>query len=189
VAHIRAGRMKAYAITSTARSRFDGLTEVPTVVEQGYPGLLMRIWQGCWRRAARRRRAQQRLARAVQAALRDEKLLGRFRDLATEAVPQEQASPAYFTRHIGRGRRPLAADHPGGRAVRRLIARHTVSAVSGMSSVVTPSGASASSTACTTTCGAAMQPAWPMPFTPSGLRAVGSSFEHNLKRWQVRGAG
>jgi tripartite-type tricarboxylate transporter receptor subunit TctC len=100
VAHIRAGRMKPYAITSTTRSRFEGLTEVPTVVEQGFPGLLMRIWQGLLAPKGTPEAVQQRLARAVQAALRDEKLLGRFRDLATEAVPQDQATPAYFTRQL-----------------------------------------------------------------------------------------
>ncbi len=101
VGHVRAGRMKAYAITSPTRSRFEGLTEVPTVLEQGAPGLLMRIWQGILAPKGTPDAVQQRLARAAQAALRDEKLLGRFRDLATEAVPQEQASPAYFTRLLG----------------------------------------------------------------------------------------
>ena len=100
VAHLRAGRMKAYAITSPTRSPFEGLGEVPTVVEQGAPGLLMRIWQGMLAPKGTPEAVQQRLSRAIQVALRDEKLLSRFRDLATEAVPQDQATPAAFTRQL-----------------------------------------------------------------------------------------
>ena len=100
VAHIRAGRMKPYAITSPTRSRFEGLEQVPTVLEQGAPGLLMRIWQGMLAPKGTPEAVQQRLSRAIQAALRDEKLLSRFRDLATEAVPQDQATPAFFTRQL-----------------------------------------------------------------------------------------
>ena len=100
VAHIRAGRMKPYAITSPTRSRFEGLTEVPTVLEQGAPGLLMRIWQGMLAPKGTPEAVQHRLSRAIQTALRDEKLLARFRDLATEAVPQDQATPAFFTRQL-----------------------------------------------------------------------------------------
>jgi tripartite-type tricarboxylate transporter receptor subunit TctC len=97
VAHIRAGRMKAYALTAPQRSPFEGLAEVPTVVEQGHPGLLMRIWQGILAPKGTPEAAQQRLSRSIQVALRDEKLLARFHELATEAVPQDQATPAYFT--------------------------------------------------------------------------------------------
>ncbi len=98
VGHLRAGRMKAYAITSPTRSPFEGLTEVPTVLEQGAPGLLMRIWQGMLAPKGTPEAVQARLSRSIQAALRDAKLLSRFHDLATEAVPQDQATPAFFTR-------------------------------------------------------------------------------------------
>src|ERR1700730_6111685 len=55
------------------------------------------------------------------------------------------------------------------------IARQTRSGVAGMSMWSMPSGASASTIALMIVCGAAMQPAWPEPLTPSGLAEVGSS--------------
>ena len=54
------------------------------------------------------------------------------------------------------------------------MARHTRSADAGMSSVRTPSGASASITALITTGNAPTVPASPAPFAPSGLSFVGT---------------
>ena len=76
----------------------------------------------------------------------------------------------------------LAADHgagegnedralAGGRAC--SIASQTRSAVNGIWSCVTPSGASASSTALTMAGGAATQPDSPTPLAPSGLNGEG----------------
>jgi len=54
-----------------------------------------------------------------------------------------------------------------------LTARQTRSSVIGISTPSTPNGSSASETAFTTACGAAMVPASPTPFTPSGLCGLG----------------
>ncbi len=101
VEHIRAGRLKAHAITSNERSTFDGLQDIPSVSEEFHPGLRMRIWQGML--APRNTPAEEvdRLARALRMALRDQKLLSRFQALATEAVPLDQATPAYFSKLLG----------------------------------------------------------------------------------------
>ena len=56
------------------------------------------------------------------------------------------------------------------------MTRQIFSAVTGMSSAVTPRGASASSTALITAASAAVQPDSPQPFTPSGLVLQGISF-------------
>jgi tripartite-type tricarboxylate transporter receptor subunit TctC len=42
--HIAAGRLRAIAVTAT--KRLPALKDVPTIVEQGYPTLLMEDWQG-----------------------------------------------------------------------------------------------------------------------------------------------
>src|SRR2546430_12071769 len=55
----------------------------------------------------------------------------------------------------------------------RIIACHTRCGVAGISRSVTPSGASASSSAPTTAAGAAIAPASPQPFAPSGLWVQG----------------
>jgi hypothetical protein len=59
----------------------------------------------------------------------------------------------------------------GGAAFRK--ARQIFSGVAGISGGIAPRSASASAMAFITVCGAAMAPAWPEPFTPSGLAAVG----------------
>ena len=58
------------------------------------------------------------------------------------------------------------------------IAAHTRAGVAGMSMWVTPSGASASSTALIAAQGAATVPASPAPLTPSALVRVGMSSSH-----------
>src|SRR2546425_2291824 len=55
----------------------------------------------------------------------------------------------------------------------RIIACHTRCGVAGISRSVTPSGASASSSAPTTAAGAAIAPASPQPLAPSGLWVQG----------------
>ena len=57
-----------------------------------------------------------------------------------------------------------------------------------MSMCSMPSGASASRIAWTIVCGAAMQPAWPAPLTPSGLTCGRQLGERDLERRQVVGA-
>ena len=56
------------------------------------------------------------------------------------------------------------------------MALQTRNGVAGMSSSWMPSGDKASSTAFMIVCGAAMQPACPVPFTPSGFDRVGSEY-------------
>src|SRR5262249_41004507 len=43
---VRAGTVKAYAVTSP--SRLDVAPDIPTVDEAGLPGLHMAVWQGVW---------------------------------------------------------------------------------------------------------------------------------------------
>ncbi len=75
-------------------------------------------------------------------------------------------------------RRPVCA---AGARSRPRIARHTFSAVKGISRCVMPNGLSASTTAFATAAVDAIVPASPMPFTPSGLCGVrrhrGADFE------------
>ena len=72
-------------------------------------------------------------------------------------------------------------DRPRARRYCRLaswIACHTRAGVAGMSRCVTPSGASASSTALIAAQGAATVPASPAPLTPSAFVRVGVSSSH-----------
>ncbi len=73
------------------------------------------------------------------------------------------------------GARPGHSDRPAQDTSR--IACQTRAGVSGMSSVMTPIGASASSAALTIAAGAPMQPLSPTPLTPSALPGAGVSCE------------
>jgi tripartite-type tricarboxylate transporter receptor subunit TctC len=46
LAQVRAGRVKAYAVT--AASRLSSAPEIPTVDEAGLPGFRMSVWHGLW---------------------------------------------------------------------------------------------------------------------------------------------
>jgi len=44
--HVRAGKLRAYAVT--AKTRLDVAPEIPTVAEAGLPGLQMSLWTAFW---------------------------------------------------------------------------------------------------------------------------------------------
>ncbi|ANN79095.1 hypothetical protein BAU07_19995 [Bordetella flabilis] len=92
LAQIKAGRMKAIAVTSLQRSEF--LPDVPTVAEQGYPGFEAIGWFGLAAPAGTPQPALDILNGAVQAALTDPAVTSK---LATMAVtPAGKETPAHF---------------------------------------------------------------------------------------------
>jgi tripartite-type tricarboxylate transporter receptor subunit TctC len=67
VAQVRGGKLQALAVTG--RERLDALTDVPTMVEAGFPQFVMRDWQGIIARAGTPREAVQRLNAALDRAM------------------------------------------------------------------------------------------------------------------------
>lgn len=94
---IRDGRVKAYAVTLP--QRVPGL-DLPTTAEAGTPDLAMSTWHGLYAPAGTPPEIQERLATAIRAALREERLLARFADLVTAPASQERANPAYHKRYL-----------------------------------------------------------------------------------------
>ncbi|MFC7735898.1 tripartite tricarboxylate transporter substrate-binding protein [Roseomonas sp. GCM10028921] len=94
---IRDGRIKAFAVT--LERRVEGL-DLPTAAEAGSPGIAMSTWHGVYAPAGTPEAVQERLATAIRAALREERLRARFADLVTEVATQEQATPAAHRRHL-----------------------------------------------------------------------------------------
>jgi tripartite-type tricarboxylate transporter receptor subunit TctC len=88
---IRDNRIKAYAVTLDRR--VEGLN-LPTTAEAGAPGISMSTWHGVYAPAGTPEAVQERLATAIRAALREERLRARFADLVTEVASAEQATPA-----------------------------------------------------------------------------------------------
>ncbi len=89
---IRAGKVKAYAVTT--KDRVAALPDLPTLDEAGLPGFEMSVWHGVWAPAGTPPEAVEKLTAALDAALKDPKVIERFADLGTVPVPAEQVTPA-----------------------------------------------------------------------------------------------
>ncbi|MDQ1080358.1 tripartite tricarboxylate transporter substrate-binding protein [Pseudoroseomonas cervicalis] len=89
--HIRAGAVRAFAVTTA--ERLPSLPELPTAAEAGLPGMEVTVWHGLYSPKGTPAEINTRLSRALQVALRDERLVQRFADLGTAPVPQDQATP------------------------------------------------------------------------------------------------
>ncbi len=91
LAEIRAGTLRALA--TTASTRIAGLPDVPTVREQGYPGLELEGWNGVFVPAKTPKDIVARLQREIAAAVRHPEVMKRLVDLGAEPVgssPAEQ---------------------------------------------------------------------------------------------------
>ncbi|WP_135468215.1 tripartite tricarboxylate transporter substrate binding protein BugD [Crenalkalicoccus roseus] len=88
---IAAGSIKVLAVTTP--ERVPALPNVPTTAEAGLPDLQVTIWHGLYAPRGTPAPVIERLSRALQVALRDEKVVSRFADLGTAPVAQEQATP------------------------------------------------------------------------------------------------
>ena len=94
---IRDGRIKAYA--ETLDRRVEGL-DLPTTAEAGAPGIAMSTWHGVYAPAGTPEAVQERLATAIRAALKEDRLRARFAELVTEVASPEQATPAAHRKHL-----------------------------------------------------------------------------------------
>ncbi len=84
LAEIRAGTLKALA--TTASKRVEGLPDVPTVRELGFPSLELEGWNGLFAPAKTPKDIVERLQREVQAALRHPEVAKRLTELGAEPV-------------------------------------------------------------------------------------------------------
>ena len=88
---IRSGEIKAFTVTTA--ERVQSLPNLPTSKEGGLPEFEVSVWHGLYAPKGTPAEIQQRLSRALQTALRDEKLVARFADLGTAPVAQDRATP------------------------------------------------------------------------------------------------
>lgn len=88
---INAGAIKVFAVTT--RERIPALPNVPTSAEAGLPGFEVTVWHGLYAPKGTPAEITHRLSRALQAALRDERVVQRFAELGTTPVAQDQATP------------------------------------------------------------------------------------------------
>jgi tripartite-type tricarboxylate transporter receptor subunit TctC len=89
---IKGGKVKAYGVTT--KTRVKNLAELPTLDEAGLKGFDLAVWHGLYAPKGTPKEIVAKLTEALQAALKDPKVVERFAALGTEPVPQNEATPA-----------------------------------------------------------------------------------------------
>ena len=88
---IKEGRIKGYAVTTKAR--VSSLPDLPTLDSGAIPGFEASAWHAMWAPKGLPKDVTDRLVAALQAALKDPKVIERLADLGTEPVAQNLATP------------------------------------------------------------------------------------------------
>src|SRR5262245_32784220 len=91
LAHVRSGRMKAFAVMS--KTRFPALPDVPTMEEVGVSGMHISFWHGLWAPKETPRNVVAKLNDAVVTAFADAGVRQRIADLGQAIPPREQLTP------------------------------------------------------------------------------------------------
>lgn len=88
--HIKAGTIKAYAVTSPAR--LDIFPDLPTVAESGLASMEVGIWHGLYAPKGTPAEATARLTAALQVALADPDIAAKFAELGTAPSSAAEAT-------------------------------------------------------------------------------------------------
>ena len=91
IAQVRAGTIKAYAVT--AKARLPSLPEIPTVDEDGAPGLYISVWYGLWVPKGTPKDIIAKLSDAAISAMADPVVRMRMSEFGLEVPPPEQQTP------------------------------------------------------------------------------------------------
>ncbi len=91
VGPIKAGSVKAYAVTTPTRVK--QLPDVPTAAESGLPGFELGVWHGIYAPAGTPPEVIAKLVAALQKAVEDPTVKERFGQIATEPVSRDSATP------------------------------------------------------------------------------------------------
>ncbi len=91
---VRAGTIKAYAVTASAR--LAAAPDIPTVDEAGLAKFYMSIWHAIWAPRSTPKNVTARLNAAIVESLADPAVRRRLVDLGQEIPPREQQTPEYL---------------------------------------------------------------------------------------------
>lgn len=95
---IKGGTIKGYAVTTPKRLKV--LPELPTLDEAGVKGFEVAAWHAMWAPKGLPADVAAKLNGALQAALKDQKVIDRLASLGIEPVAQEQATPQALKAHL-----------------------------------------------------------------------------------------
>src|SRR5262249_1536576 len=88
---VRAGRIKAYAVTANAR--LPGATDIPTVDEAGLPGFYVPVWHGVWAPKATPSAVVAQLNAALVDALANPNVRQRLAELGQGVPARDEQTP------------------------------------------------------------------------------------------------
>ena len=91
---IRAGRIRAYAVTQA--TRLASAPDIPTVDEAGLPKFYMTVWHALWVPKGTPAPVIAKLNKALRETLADEGVRKKLGDLGQEIPPAEHQSPEYL---------------------------------------------------------------------------------------------
>jgi len=95
---IKDGKIKGFAVTTKAR--VSSLPDLATLDGGALPGFEVSAWHALWAPKGVPKEAADKLVAALQAAIKDPKVIERFASLGTEPVAGELATPAALKAHL-----------------------------------------------------------------------------------------
>ncbi|HET7677865.1 MAG TPA: tripartite tricarboxylate transporter substrate-binding protein [Candidatus Limnocylindrales bacterium] len=95
---IKAGAVKAYAITSAERNA--ALPDLPTTTEAGLPDVQVTVWHGLYVPKDTPDAIVAKLTEALKLALKDQNVIAKFADLGTTPVPEDRVTPEAHRAHL-----------------------------------------------------------------------------------------
>ncbi len=88
---IKAGRVKAYAVTTP--KRLSNFANLPTMAESGFPGFQVGVWHGLWAPKGTPKPVIDKLVASLNEGLKDAAFGDRMSKLGAEIYPAERATP------------------------------------------------------------------------------------------------
>jgi tripartite-type tricarboxylate transporter receptor subunit TctC len=95
---IKEGKIKGFAVTT--KSKVSSLPDLPTLDAGAVKGFEASAWHALWAPKGLPKDATDKLVAALQAALKDPKVIERFASLGTEPVAADLATPAALKAHL-----------------------------------------------------------------------------------------
>ncbi len=92
--HIRAGKLKVYAVT--AKQRTAAAPDIPTTAEAGFPGIEVAIWHGLWAPKGTPKEIIDKLNAAAVKALQDPEIRRKLENLGQDIPTPEQMKADVF---------------------------------------------------------------------------------------------